>query len=154
MFPWQKICCPVDFSEPSREAMRTSAELTRRFDAELTLLHVYQVPGYAFPEGFVLAGPEVLRDLVAHIEETLAAWRMEAEGIVPEKVSVEVVMGVPFAEIVRFTRQGHYDLIVMGTHGRGGLRHVLLGSVAEKVVRKASCPVLTIRLPAQVFVAP
>ncbi|HWM86759.1 MAG TPA: universal stress protein, partial [Kofleriaceae bacterium] len=77
---------------------------------------------------------------------------LPTEGL--REVGTNISQGVPFAEVVREAREGGFDLIVMGTHGRTGLRHALIGSVAEKVVRKAPCPVLTVRPPGQEFERP
>ncbi len=143
-----KILCPVDFSDPSREALHFAVDLAERYGASVTLLHVYQVPAYAFPEGMVLAGPDVLASLVERIAQTLAAWREEAVRRSPRiTVDSETAMGVAHAEILRVAKTGGHDLIVVGTHGRTGLSHVVLGSVAESVLRHATMPVLTIRAP-------
>jgi nucleotide-binding universal stress UspA family protein len=149
----RKILVPVDFSEPSREALRFACDLARRYEAQVTLLHAYQLPGYAFPEGYLVAGPASVNDLLGLVDKALAEARREAEaeGV---KVETRAVMGVAFAEIVRAAREGGFDLVVMGTHGRTGLKHALLGSVAEKVVRKAPCPVLTVRPSGHTFVHP
>ena len=84
------------------------------------------------------------------LEESAA--RATSSGAVG--VEAKLVEGVPFKEIISFARAGNYDLIVMGTHGRSGLKHALLGSVAEKVVRKAPCAVLTVRMPGHTFEHP
>jgi nucleotide-binding universal stress UspA family protein len=141
----RKILCAVDFSEPSREALHYAADLAARFGADLVLLHVYQLPGYAFPEGIVLAGPEVLADLLGRIDASLQSWRTEAVARGANRVEITTAQGAPWSEIVRTAGEGGYDLVVVGTHGRTGLGHALLGSVAERVVRKAPCPVLTVR---------
>ena len=142
-----KVLCAVDFSEPSRAAIRYAADLARQYDAELELLHVYHVPGYAFPEGVVVAGPEVMNDLLTQIAESLEESRRFAITSGATRVTTTSVQGTPWTEIVRRAEERGHDLIVVGTHGRTGLTHVLLGSVAEKVVRRAPCPVLTVRMP-------
>ncbi len=143
----RKILVPYDFSDTAKSALEMACDLSRRYEAELVLFHAYQVPGMAFPEGFIAAGPEMVNELVDRVEKSLAEARKEAEGMGAHKVSTATAQGVPFAEIVRFAREGDFDLVVMGTHGRTGLRHALLGSVAEKVVRKSPVPVLTVRSP-------
>jgi nucleotide-binding universal stress UspA family protein len=139
------VLCPVDFSDASREALHFAADLARQYDAELHLLHVYQVPGYAFPEGVVVAGPEVMSSFLDEIDRSLGRWRLEAEERGAASVECTSLPGSAAAEIIRYAKKHDVDLIVVGTHGRGGFAHVLLGSVAEKVVRKAACPVLTVR---------
>ena len=97
--------------------------------------------------------PQVMQDLEGSIEAELTRLARRAEAAEVE-VATQHGIGVPFQEIVRQAEEHHADLIIMGTHGRTGLRHALLGSVAEKVVRKAPCPVLTVRHPEHEFVHP
>jgi nucleotide-binding universal stress UspA family protein len=143
----RKILCPVDFSDTSRAALRVAEDLCRQLGGAITLLHVYQAPGYTFPEGMVVAGPDVLASLVTQVEEALDVWRRDAESAGAHVEKTLAVMGSTHSEIERVAQDGGYDLIVIGTHGRTGLKHVLLGSTAEKVVRTAPCPVLTVRAP-------
>ncbi len=142
---WKRICCPVDFSKPSRAALETAVELARRFEAELTIFHAFAVSGLTFPTGDVMLTQNMIDRADLEVDELLGSWKKEAEQLGAPKVSATKAIGVPFVEIVRFAREGSFDLIIMGTHGRTGLKHALLGSVAEKVVRKAPCPVLTVR---------
>jgi nucleotide-binding universal stress UspA family protein len=145
---WKRIFCPIDFSDASRAAMEVAADLARRFGAELVLLHAYPIPGYTFPDGSVVASPRMMQDLADQAQKHLEEWRAEAEKMVePGKVSAEKAVGEPAAEILEAAREKGADLIVMGTHGRTGLEHALMGSIAERVVRRAHCPVLTVRPP-------
>ena len=150
----RKILVPIDFSAHSADATAWAADLARRYDASVTLVHVYQPVSMALPEGYVLMSANALADLLTELDAALAQARKDLEAT--ERVTAETMLlqGVPFAEIVQFARDGHYDLIVMGTHGRTGFKHALLGSVAEKVVRKAPCPVLTIRAAGHTFEHP
>ena len=141
---WKKICCPVDFSEPARAALKAAADLAVTFGAELTLFHAYQLPGYTLPEGSVVASPKMLQDLADQAEAHLSQWKRLAEGMGAPRVSTAKAVGEPALEVVEFARAGGFDLLVVGTHGRTGLRHALLGSTAERVVRRAGCPVLTV----------
>lgn len=141
----RKILLPTDFSLPAQGAREWATALGRQHGASLTLLHVYQPISYALPEGYVLPSASLLADLEVKLGAALDQARRELEALSDLRVDTQLVQGVPFAEIVKFARDGGYDLIVIGTHGRTGLRHALLGSVAEKVVRKASCAVLTVR---------
>ena len=147
----RKILCPVDFSEPSREAVHYAADLAEQFGAELLLLSVYHVPGYAMPDGVLVAGPEALTEIADDVDRQLEVMRAEAVRRGATNVATESAMGAPHQEIIRVAREGACDLIVIGTHGRTGLKHVLLGSTAEKVVRTAPCPVLTVRTEDHVF---
>jgi nucleotide-binding universal stress UspA family protein len=146
---WKRICCPIDFSDASRAAMEVAADLARRFGAELVLFHAYPVPGYTFPDGSVVASPKMLQDLADGAERHLEAWRRDAEAAGAARVEAAKVAGEPAAEIVSFAREQGVDLLVLGTHGRTGLEHALMGSIAERVVRRARCPVLTVRPPAR-----
>ena len=141
----RKILVPTDFSAHSKEGQGWAAELARRYEASLTLVHVYQPISYALPEGYVLPSANLLADLEVNLGRALDQAKAELERTSGLRVDTALMQGVPFAEIIRFAREGSYDLIVLSTHGRTGLRHALLGSVAEKVVRKAPCPVLTVR---------
>ena len=144
---WKRICCPIDFSDASRAAMEVAADLARRTGAELWLLHAYPVPGYTFPDGSVVASPKMLQDLADGAQRHLDEWRTQAEGLGAPRVETAKEAGEPAAEIVAFARERGMDLLVLGTHGRTGLEHALMGSIAERVVRKAHCPVLTVRPP-------
>jgi nucleotide-binding universal stress UspA family protein len=142
--PWKKLLCPIDFSEPARAAMTAAVELARHFDAELTLFHSYQLPGYTLPEGSVVASPKMLQDLADQAEAHLEEWRQIARQLGAPRVLTAKAIGDPALEVVELAREGAFDLIVLGTHGRTGIRHALLGSITERVVRHARCPVLTI----------
>ncbi len=143
---WKRICCPIDFSDASRAAMEVASDLARRFGAGLMLLHAYPIPGYTFPDGSVVASPKMMQDLADQAEKHLEEWRVEAEKLVgPGRVTAEKAVGEPAAEILEVAKARGADLVVMGTHGRTGLEHALMGSIAERVVRRAHCPVLTVR---------
>ena len=140
----QRFLVPVDFSEYANQALDYALSLASKLDARLTLLHVIQ----ALPLGGVDMGVTLpytyVHDLEAEITSSMQAYleRVTAAGLEGE---VAVVHGVPFQEIIDTAKAQQVDLIVMGTHGRTGLQHVLLGSVAERVVRLAPCPVLVVR---------
>lgn len=145
---WKRICCPIDFSDASRAALEVAADLARRGGAELVLLHAYPIPGYTFPDGSVVASPRMMQELADQAQRHLEEWKASAATIAGEgRVTVEKVVGEPAAEIVSFAKGKGVDLLVLGTHGRSGLEHALMGSVAERVVRRAHCPVLTVRAP-------
>jgi universal stress protein A len=138
------ILVPTDFSECSEQALAYGRAMAATFGATLHLLHVVQDP-YTQPWA-AEAFPAPLGDMLAQWQEQA---RVRLEGLVPDGeragVLVAVQVGGPFQEIVAYAEAQHIDLIVIGTHGRGPLGHMLLGSVAEKVVRRAPCPVLTVR---------
>jgi len=144
---WKTICCPIDFSDASRAAMEVAADLARRFGARLTLLHAYPVPGYTFPDGSVVASPRMLQELAEQAARHLAEWQQQAQRLGAPAVDIHTAVGEPAAEIVAWAKEQKLDLLVLGTHGRTGLEHALMGSVAERVVRRARCPVLTVHPP-------
>ena len=143
---WKRILCPVDFSDASRAAMEVAADLARRFGGDLVLLHAYPVPGYTFPDGSVVASPKMMQELADQAKRHLDEWRADAERLLgAQRVTVETAIGEPAAEILEVAKARGADLVVMGTHGRTGLEHALMGSIAERVVRRALAPVLTVR---------
>jgi nucleotide-binding universal stress UspA family protein len=141
---WKRICCPIDFSDASRAAMEVAADLARRNGGELTLLHAYPIPGYTFPDGSVVASPKMMQDLADQAARHIEEWRVEAEKLGAPRVTALTAVGEPAAEIVALAAEQKVELLVLGTHGRTGLEHALMGSVAERVVRRARCPVLTV----------
>lgn len=143
-FPWTKVLCPIDFSDPARAAMRAAIDVCRLTGGDLTLFHAYELPGYTLPEGSVVASPKMLQDLSDQADTHLAEWQKLAEQMGAARVRVEKGIGEPALSIVELAQERAFDLIVLGTHGRTGIRHALLGSVAERVVRRAGCPVLTV----------
>jgi nucleotide-binding universal stress UspA family protein len=142
---WKRILCPVDFSETARAAMETAIELAARFDAEVVLVHAYPIPGYTFPDGSAFASSRMLQELADEAARHLEEWRQLAVKAGAKQVSLETAVGDPAGEIVRIAQEKKADLVVMGTHGRTGIEHALMGSIAERVVRRAKCPVLTVR---------
>jgi nucleotide-binding universal stress UspA family protein len=142
---WKKILCPVDFSDASRAAMQVACELARRFEGEVTVFHAYPLPGYTLPEGTVLPATGMLQELAEQTDALLERWKAEALADGAPRVSTDKAVGEPAAEVVAFAEDGKFDVIVVGTHGRTGFAHMLLGSVAERVVRRAPMPVITVR---------
>ena len=143
------ILAPVDQSEPSHDAARSAAEMALKFGAELHLLYVVtpQLVYAEWPE-LVMPPEDLTKEMLDQCRRYLARLEQElAETGVSVTVHCEESAMRPFAAINQFARDLPADLIVIGSHGRTGLRHALLGSTAEKVVRKASCPVLVIKSP-------
>ncbi|MCM2333557.1 MAG: universal stress protein, partial [Anaeromyxobacteraceae bacterium] len=136
-----------DFSDASRAALETAADLARQHGATLTLFHAYPVPGYTFPDGSFVASSKMLEELADQARRHLDEWRAIAAGLGPATVDAATAVGEPAYEIISYAKEKGIDLVVVGTHGRTGLTHALMGSVAERVVRKAPCPVLTVRPP-------
>jgi nucleotide-binding universal stress UspA family protein len=142
MLKIRTILHATDFSEPSQNAFHLACSLARDHGASLVVLHVAPAPIFAYG-GVMTAPPPPEPDRT----ELLAQLRQLRAP--DPKVPVEHVLaeGDADAEILRVARETHSDLIVLGTHGRTGLGRLLMGSVAEKVVRKAPCPVLTVKTP-------
>jgi nucleotide-binding universal stress UspA family protein len=145
--PFKKILVPVDFSAHSKEAIKVAVDLSKRYDAELTLLHVYEPVALALPEGYVPYDPEQLTQILAAFHRQLLDAKQDALALGVRSVDIQQMQGVVESEIVDYATLGKFDLLVMGTHGRRGLQHMLLGSVTERVLRRAPCPVLTVRVP-------
>jgi nucleotide-binding universal stress UspA family protein len=145
MHPIRKILVPTDFSEHSALALTYAADLAKRYAASLTLLHVYPVVNYAAAEGFALYTPEQLAKLITELSQQLKASEDEVRAQGASDIGSNMLQGDAYQEILE--QADGFDLIVMGTHGRTGLKHALMGSVAEKIVRTSPCPVLTVRSP-------
>jgi nucleotide-binding universal stress UspA family protein len=142
-----RILVPVDFSKASDRAIRYATTLANKFGARVSLLHVVEDPfvtGAWQAEAFIANIPELLTELILGARTHLGELKKDlaAHGFI---VDTAVITGPPAGAIVDHAAAGHFDLIVMGTHGRTGLSHALLGSVAERVVQRAPCPVLTVR---------
>jgi nucleotide-binding universal stress UspA family protein len=105
------------------------------------------VPGYTFPDGSFVASTKMLEELADQARRHLDEWKAIAVGLGLATVEAATAVGEPAYEIVTYAKEKAVDLVVVGTHGRTGLTHALMGSVAERVVRKAPCPVLTVRPP-------
>ena len=143
---FNRILVPTDFSAPSDAALEYARAVAMRFGASLQLLHVVEDPyRAAYPSEVYVPEVEGLRDDlladgVARLRDCLQSSDIRALG-----ATTAAVIGTPSGSIVEYAKTHHIDLIVMGTHGRGGVSHLLMGSVAERVVRTAPCPVLTVR---------
>jgi nucleotide-binding universal stress UspA family protein len=144
----QQILAPVDFSDSSADSLAYACALAEKFSAQLHVLHVLEDPADYARKAESWAVLPQLRDRL----EREAQGKLEALG--PTDAILEVRWGAPFLEILGYAKEHLVDMIVMGSHGHGAVKHLLLGSVAEKVVRKAGCPVLTVRDPKHRYVSP
>ena len=134
----QHILVPVDFSADAERALDCAIGLAQQFQARLTLLHVIYLP-----EAAEVNLAAYLRKVEAEMEQEMAVRRKRAAdaGVA---VDARIVRGVPSPKIVEAAAKQQVDLIVMGTHGRTGLQHLLIGSVAERVIRLTPCPVMVV----------
>ena len=149
----RQILVPTDFSDESRAALAYGAALAETFSASLHVLHVLQA--IVAPEA--VPGQDESRQLEAAVEAT--AWE-ELRALLPGDecarlhATLAIEWGTPVSEIIRYAQEHEIDLIAMGTHGRGGLKRLILGSVAESAVRGAPCPVLTVHHAERVSTRP
>ena len=141
MMHFKQILCPVDFSEHGRYALIVASSLANESGGKLHLVHVHQPP-MAVDAGFAGFIPELT---------DYESLRNQLQGILPTDVDVpyehHLMVGFPSTELTKYAAKHNIDVIVMGTHGRTFLAHLLMGSVAEEVVRDAPCPVLTLKVP-------
>lgn len=152
MITIKHILVPTDFSEQGKTALMYAVAFADQFGAAVELLHVLEpVPPGALLSYISLDDLKkgMREDAEQNMEELHTEWEDYAFP-----VKRTVVEGHPFVEIIKHAKEGNADLIIMGTHGRGAIAHMMVGSVAEKVVRKAPCPVLTVRHPEHEFVHP
>lgn len=150
MIELRNILLPTDFSEPSLKATEYALSLAHRFDASLHLLHVIEDPVVYLPmfESYPLPSRQQFE---TYAQDRLENWIADDDG---EGLKIELHWrhGNPHIETIDYADDNRIDLIILGTHGRGAAAHLILGSVAEKVVRNAPCPVLTVHPTGKQFV--
>lgn len=150
---FKKVLYPIDFSEYTEEITSYAVSIAKKYDSELHLLHVIPNLNYFTPyESFLT--PENLVAIERNIEKEIEKDfdKVVKKIDIPAKRIIRT--GVTFVEIIDYIKEEGIDLVVMGTHGRSGIEHILIGSVAEKVVRKSPCPVLTVRPKGRLFEMP
>jgi nucleotide-binding universal stress UspA family protein len=153
MIKLKKILCPIDFSKCSTYALNYALDLSTKERALLYLIHVIET--HISDMGDILKQIDLLLD-----DKQIDNLRMKLTNLIPDNIRTNIHIepivekGIPFVEIIKTAKDNQIDIIIMGTHGRTGLEHILIGSVAERVIRSAPCPVLSIRLPKQVFLMP
>jgi len=145
MKSFERILVPVDFSKHSERAVRVAAQLARRYGSALEIVHVYEPIAYALPGDYSLFTAQQLDALCAELNRQLAAMKELAIAGGVSQVKTRLRHGPCARGICDLAREGAFDVIVMGTHGRSGASRLLLGSVAERVLRSAPCPVLTVK---------
>ena len=148
------ILFPTDFSQGARAAMDYAVSLAADYDAKLILLYVIQdisIAEWYIPSS--ISAIDLIEDMQKSAVREMEQWGAEVAAKM-KNVEKLVVRGIPFVEIIKTAREKSADMIVIGTHGRTGIDHMLFGSTAEKVVRKAPCPVLTVRIAGKEFKMP
>ncbi|MFQ5508670.1 MAG: universal stress protein [Leptospirillia bacterium] len=148
---FERILFPTDFSEHAAHAQRYALSLARQFEAELHIIHVVQL--FSYVVDFGMDNSEQYEKVQATLQKMMDELT-DSLADEPIPINGELVQGDPVGEIIRIAREENSNLIVMGTHGRTALEHMLIGSVAEKVVRKAPVPVLTVPMPGHDFKMP
>jgi nucleotide-binding universal stress UspA family protein len=150
MLPLKRILVPTDFSEPAKEAFKDAVELAQHFSAQLLMVHI--VPPVPVPYQ-PMVSPSPAFDITSYLQDLVKISKDSLQDYVNKHVprgvpaTVSVAAGDPAYEILRLAKELEADIIVIATHGHGGWRHFLFGSVAEKVVRQAECPVLVVHAP-------
>ncbi|HEY5702730.1 MAG TPA: universal stress protein [Gammaproteobacteria bacterium] len=140
---YKRILCPVDFSDISTRVLQISADLAKRFGADLHVIHVFQLPATML-EAVYEDPTDMEEEIRQRLNDKLNEFVQKTKK--PDvKITTGVYEGVPDVEIITSARENQADMIVMGTRGKTGLSHVLLGSVAERVIRNAEVPVMTVR---------
>ncbi len=143
MLSWDKILCPVDFSETSRAALHVAVELARKLGATLELYNAVAPPMAGTPE-VPFPGAQVIDAILAASRRSLDEWKKEAEDLGAPHVETVQALGLSAEGILSRAHHTKCGVIVMGTHGRGFIKRAILGSVAEQVLRRAPCPVVAV----------
>lgn len=143
MTEFKHILVPTDFSDSAERALDVALDLSKKYGASLTVLHVYEIPAYVY-EGMMTSPLDLLTPIRETAERQFDATLDAVRKHMPNAKGI-LAIGVPWQEIRRTIAENHPDLVVMGTHGRSGMSHLILGSVAEKIVRSSPVPVLTVR---------
>jgi|SRR5215204_2537305 len=157
MIVLKKVLVATDFSEPSDAALAYGRELAFTFGAQLVIVHVAEntlTRGFSGADGFVFIDPALQRSVEAGARRQLESLISDEDREQLYAAAVVLTSNTPARAITEYAKEAGVDLIVLGTHGRGAVAQLLMGSVAERAVRTASCPVLTVRHPEREFVLP
>ena len=148
---FKKILFPTDFSVASDYAMSYAISMAKRYKAKFFLLHVvdttYDISGFYIPH---ISAEKLMQEMEDAAEKKLTNIRSAISRRI-KTCEIVVKSGIPHKEILKFAKDKGIDMIIMGTHGKAGLDHLLFGSTTERVLRQANCPVLTIRPPKDMF---
>ena len=144
MNKYRQLLCPVDFSDVSKNAFQIAIDLAVLFKADLHVMHVFQMPASTIPEGIYDIPDDAEDKVKSHFSKKLDEF-IKNHSTPEINITTGLYAGFPHVEIIKYANETNADMIVMGTHGRTGLSHVLLGSVTERVIRTSDIPVLTVR---------
>lgn len=145
------ILVPIDFSDNSKKALRYALPLAEQFKASITLLYVVEPAVFPSDFGFgQMSFPDVEKEMHDKAEAELRQLVTDLNAKVP--ITPVIKSGIPFVEVTTFAADEKVDLIILATHGRTGVEHILFGSTAEKIIRKAPCPVLVVRAEEHEFI--
>jgi nucleotide-binding universal stress UspA family protein len=145
MTRFNKILVPIDYSTHSDEALRTAVDLAKRYSAPITIVNVYEPIDRMVPEAYWVLTPEQEQRVLAAFKDRLEKTEKQLRDMGATNVESRLLEGAIALQIVSYAKDRGVDLIVMGTHGRTGVKHLLLGSVAERVLRTAPCAVLVVK---------
>jgi len=141
--PIQRILAPTDFSEPARRGLDYALWLGKSLGAKVHVLHVCPLLQYAIAPDAAISSPDFVEKVQEELKKKLAelAGELKSSGV---EITTELILGSPYAAIAETANHGSFDLVVLATHGRTGLAHLTLGSVAERTVRTSEVPVITV----------
>jgi nucleotide-binding universal stress UspA family protein len=145
MHEYTNILIPIDFEAHSAEALKVAASLARSLAAKVTVVHVYDAKGYQAPAAYVTYTADQRKETADYLQARLNDGVLELAAAGVRGAHSRLLEGQPVPEILRCAREGRFDLIVMGTHGRTGIWQKLVGSSTQAVLSEAPCPVLTVR---------
>jgi nucleotide-binding universal stress UspA family protein len=137
------IVCAIDFSESSDRALAHALELGKRLGAKVVAVHAWQLPVYAVPDGVAVFGPEVVAEITDGLQKQLAKT-LESHRVEGVTLEGKLVAGSPVESVLDAAKEAGADYVVIGTHGRTGFARLVIGSVAERLVRLSSIPVIVV----------
>ncbi len=147
----KRILVPIDFSDNSKKALRYALPLAKQFGASITLINIIEPTVFPSDFGFgQMNFPDLEQELIHKSQEELES--IAASMSTPVKITSVVKTGIPFVEVTSYADEEKIDLIIVATHGRTGVEHILFGSTAEKIIRKAPCPALVVRAEERDFI--
>lgn len=147
----KQILAPIDFSDNSKKALQYALPFAKQFNATITVLYVVEPAVFPSDFGFgQMSFPDVEKEMYEKAERELKKIVAELNSTV--KIIPVVLSGIPFVEVTNYADENDFGLIILATHGRTGVEHILFGSTAEKIIRKSPCPILVVRAEEHEFI--